>query len=137
MKLPKTMPPGIWYEYNRRRFRVRVYAGDRVVHLSYHTKYQHALRVWKAVTKEAPGRYEGIAEALYKDARVPANTITVNGFIHKYFNDPDAPYGNTSVLRWIRTGMLPAVRAGGRYRIDREAAERFVQEAKHGVSLFA
>ena len=38
-----------------------------------------------------------------------------------------------SVYEWIRTGRLPALRAGGRWRIRREDVEAFVRSQKRNA----
>lgn len=38
-----TAPTGLWYEAGRRRWRVRLYKDNRVIHLSYHRKEEDAL----------------------------------------------------------------------------------------------
>jgi len=41
--------PGIWYEEARKRYRVRLYKGKKVFHLSYHADYDRALSTYNKV----------------------------------------------------------------------------------------
>jgi hypothetical protein len=41
--------PGIWFEANRNRYRVRLYKGKKVNHLSYHATYAQALAAYNKV----------------------------------------------------------------------------------------
>lgn len=42
--LENELPPGIWFEERRKRYRVRVYRRGRVIHRSYHQNVTDALR---------------------------------------------------------------------------------------------
>lgn len=44
---------GIWYEAQRERYRVRLYKGDRMIHLSYHRTKSEALAEYYAVKNKA------------------------------------------------------------------------------------
>lgn len=50
------LPPGVWYEAARSRYRVRLYAHDTCIWLSYHSTVDEAVSAWrqaKAVQEEA------------------------------------------------------------------------------------
>jgi hypothetical protein len=50
------LPPGVWYEAARSRYRVRLYAHDTCIWLSYHGTADEAITAWrsaKAVQEEA------------------------------------------------------------------------------------
>lgn len=40
---------GIWYEPQRQRYRVRIYRGDRMIHLSYHRTQEEAFAEYSEV----------------------------------------------------------------------------------------
>lgn len=131
------LPPGIWYEAERDRYRVRVYKGTTVIHLSYHADYTDALSAWheahrtKCVVREAallhdPGaQLEHLLGALqYEDQDPLAGLITLEEFTHQYFATPPSKH---SVWRWVRHGHIPAVRIGRRYYISPDDAQAFVK----------
>jgi len=43
--MPK-LPRGVYYEARRKRYRVRLYKGNRVVHRSYHKTAEDAVQTW-------------------------------------------------------------------------------------------
>ena len=43
------LPPGVWYEATRKRYRVRLYKEGEVFHLSYHGDVDEALEAWEDV----------------------------------------------------------------------------------------
>jgi hypothetical protein len=132
------LPPGIWYEEGRGRFRVRVYKGTTVIHLSYHEDYDEALSAWhdahrtKHVVREAALLHDRHAQlshllgALQYEERDPlAGLITLDEFSATYFVSPPSKH---SVWRWVRYGHIPAVRIGRRYYITPDDAAAFVKK---------
>jgi hypothetical protein len=45
---------GLWYETNRNRWRVRLYEGRRIKHLSYHYDHAEAVRVFQLARAYEP-----------------------------------------------------------------------------------
>lgn len=44
--------PGIWFEKNRNRWRVKIVRNKAILHRSYHSSYEEAYEVWLEVKKE-------------------------------------------------------------------------------------
>ena len=48
------MPQGLFFDPKRRRFRVRLYRGHTVVHLSYHKTKEEALATYESIVYNRP-----------------------------------------------------------------------------------
>lgn len=131
------LPPGIWYEAERDRFRVRVYKGTHVFHLSYHDDLDDALSAWhKAHSEKAMIREHALLRstddqlayllgAIQMEERDPlTGLITLDEFSARYFAVPPSRH---TIWRWVRYGHIPALRFGRRYYVKPEDAEAFVR----------
>jgi len=45
-------PKGIWFETNRKRWRVKLFCDGQLFHRSYHREYDSALIAWKQAKKQ-------------------------------------------------------------------------------------
>lgn len=137
----ESLPLGIWYEEPRKRFRVRLYAGTDVFHLSYHESLDAAIAAKEDAyerrfhrplfprslcdTGDQLASVRGEALQPSGDNPPMSQLLTVNRFLEIYFEDGSAPT-KSCVWRWIRTGSLNARRVGRAYYIERDDAERFM-----------
>lgn len=131
------LPPGIWYEVERGRFRVRVYKGTHVFHLSYHQDVDDALSTWheahrsKYTVRETAHLHTQEAQLSYllgllqfEEHNPLAGLITLDEFCATYFVTPPSRH---TVWRWVRHGQIPAIRIGRRYYINPSDAQSFIR----------
>lgn len=131
-----TLPPGIWYENKRNRYRVRIYSGRRAVHLSYHDSIEEAHATYTEVTQDR----SGVIEALVSPAPKKGKYITVDEFINKYFKPARRKHtcARHRVYDWIHSGALPAIKnspiPGSPLLIPAREATRFVTQLKSSAA---
>jgi hypothetical protein len=130
------LPPGIWFEDERGRYRVRVYKGTRVIHLSYHDEVDEAFVAWheahrsKRVIRGNALLHDNASQLMhlrgqlqYEEQDPLAGLITLEQFAQMYFVTPPSKH---SVWRWVREGHIPAVRVGRRYYVHPQDAQAFI-----------
>jgi hypothetical protein len=127
---PTALPPGIWYDRERNRYRVRVYSGRRAVHLSYHPDEGSALKTYFDVTDDRG--HAGIA-ALVNPSHKDATFLSVKQFVDKYFTPAERrnKWAKHRVYDWIHSGALPAIKEsaakGAPLKIPAREAYRFAR----------
>jgi hypothetical protein len=129
------LPRGIWFDASRKRYRVRLYQGTSVFHLSYHASKDEALSAYHAALSRKLKPFEERAietpldrlAALQGQGRpAPAeNLITVNEMLKTYF--ALKPPNHRTVWRWIRERALPARRIGRAYFLAPADIEQFIR----------
>jgi len=145
-KIFDNLPPGIWYEADRRRYRVRIYSGTTPIHLSYHISLEEAIVAWREAqikrhslliypsTQLTSERDQLMAllghEPSENTGGIPLNQLfTVKQFIEAYFEKGRRPSKYT-VWHWIRQKRLPAQRIGRSYYIYPEDAQKFLDSER-------
>ena len=134
------LPPGIWFEPVRKRFRVRLYNGTRVAHLSYHDTEEDARQAWTHAQREK--RLEADPELSSAENQfaflqnsagfVPRNPLegllTLDQMAESFFS---SPVPKPTLWKWIRTGHLAAIRIGRRYYVKPEDVQMFLLRGTH------
>lgn len=134
--------PGIWYEEERGRYRVRVYKGTAVFHLSYHEDFDSAHSSWldahraknnapeEAVLHDTESQLNHLLGVLHDKSDNPLDgLLTLEQFSAIYFVQPPSKF---TVWRWVRLGHIPAVRIGRRYFVTPYDAEQFIKRGTNG-----
>jgi hypothetical protein len=136
------LPPGVWFESTRNRYRTRLYIGTKMFHRSYHPNAAAAIAARDRALAQRAQRPLYVARLLSPADQISAllreipsvsgdnplmsKLLTVDRFRETYYDVASAPSKYT-VWRWIRKGLLAARRVGRSYYIATDDAERFTQ----------
>ena len=129
------LPPGIWFEPGRNRWRVRLYNGTKVAHLSYHENEHTARVTWSQAQREKRlqanpelSSPENQFSFLQNNAEFSSRNrleglLTLEQVVESFFS---GPVPKTTLWKWVREGRLPAVRVGRRYYVKPADAQLFL-----------
>jgi len=134
---PDDLPPGIWFEPGRSRWRVRLYSGTRVLHLSYHESEHSARSAWTQAQRDkrlqadpelssAENQFSFLQNNAGFAPRNPLEgLLTLEQMVEEYFA---RPVPKTTLWKWVREGRIAAIRIGRRYYIKPADAQMFVSQ---------